>query len=154
VLDALLVAMRIENCAWNEDVIRAILADAPAEVPAWAYGYRGAGQSFSIGSGTAHPEVRADEDSNIVSLDPQDFALSFHHTNGRPYGRNEQLGVRLDAGDWLEFEFDPLPPRLAPRLLDKDDRPLAASFARTPRGLRVTATEPGVAARLVLFPQP
>ncbi|MBN9346817.1 MAG: cellulase family glycosylhydrolase [Devosia sp.] len=149
-LDALLEAMKIGNCTWNEDVLRAIIADAPAEVPAWAYGYRGAGVSFAVAGGAAHPDVRPDEAAGIVPLEAEGFALSFHHTNGRPYALNEQLGVRLSAGDWLEFEFDRLPEGAAPALLDREGGVIAASFARTPRGLRATAKESGLAARLVL----
>jgi endoglucanase len=148
-LDALLETMRIENCVWNDNVVRAILAEAPAEVPAWSFGYRGTGQSYAVAAGAAHPGLRSEDVASISPL-ADDFAISFHHTNGRPYAPNERLGVQLAAGDWLEFEFDAVPESARPTLVDKDGRELPANIVRTPRGLRVTARADGLAAKLVL----
>ena len=145
-LDALIVAMRIENCTPNEGVLRAILADAPAGIPAWAYGHRGVGQSYSVAGGTAHSALRGDEATNIVPLETA-FTASFHHTDGRPYAATERLGVQLAAGDWLEFEFDTPPANVA--LVDKDGHELPVEVEATARGLRLTARADFVAAELV-----
>ena len=142
--------MQIGNCVWNEGVLQAILADSPAEVPAWAYGYRGAGESYMVAGGTPHASVRPDEATNIVPLHPDGFALSFHHTNGRPYAAYEQLGVRLSGGDWLEFELDALPDAADPMLVDAEGQKQPSHIVRTARGLRVSATHDVLAARLVI----
>lgn len=149
-LDALLEAMKIDNCVSNEGVLRAIMAEAPAEVPAWAYGYRGAGESYAVAGGVAHPGLRGDEATGIAPLNPEGFALSFHHTNGRPYEPNEQLGVALDAGDWLEFEVSS---DATPTLVDRDGTVLPARIERTARGFRVTTQAPMLAAKLVFGPR-
>ena len=148
-LNALLVAMRIENCTWNEDVVRAILGVAPRELPAWAYGYRGAGDSYAIAGGQPYAGLRDDEAGNIAPLDPNGFVLSFHHTDGRPYATTEQLGVAMSPGDWLEFEVDS--DSGSPVLVDAQGSELPAKVVRTPRGVKVTAEQAGLAAKLV-FP--
>lgn len=149
-LAALIEAMRIENCVWNDSVVHAIVADTPPEVPAWAFGYRGPGQSYSIANGVAYPGLRSDESANIVPLD-NDFAISFHHTDGRLYANNELLGVHLAAGDWLEFEFDSLPGQCEPVLLDQDSGIVPAIVSRTAHGIRVTAQRSAIAAKVMLM---
>jgi hypothetical protein len=148
-LDALLEAMKLENCTWNDELVRVLTAEAPREVAAWAYGYRGAEESFAVARGAPLAGMREDEAAGIVPLAAEP-ALSFHHTNGRTYAPSEQLGVRLSAGDWLEYEIEQLPDNVVPQLVDQHDRPLPARFERTARGLRVTAEADLLAVRLVL----
>jgi endoglucanase len=149
-LDALIEAMRIENCVRNDDVVHAILAESLRRIPAWAYGYRGTNESYAVANGVAHPGVRGDEAANVSPLVSDGFTLNFHHTDGRAYAANERLGVKLGKGDWLEYELSvkPLPSHVV--MVDADGRNLPVTIAVTGRGLRVTATEDVLAAALLI----
>ena len=102
-----------------------------------------------MAGGVAPPGVRSDEATGIAPLYPDGFALSFHHTNGRSYEPNEQLGVALKNGDWLEYEVV-LSGNIQPELVDGHGRVLPATIVRTARGLRVAADSPVLAAKLRL----
>lgn len=149
-LDALIEAMKIENCVWNEGTLSSLLADSPGEIPAWAFGYRGTGESYSVAKGAPHSGLRPDDAANITPLTAEGFTPSFHHTAGQPYAPHEQFGVTLAAGDWLEFEV--LSDAGHPTLVDKNGAPLPVHIDRTPRGLKVTAKAGILAAMLQLKP--
>jgi endoglucanase len=146
--------MRIENCRFQPDIVAALLGDRPAVVPAWGFGFRGAGDSHGI----ADPELRrplpgireADgvpvrfAEHGVVNLNP------FEQTDGREYRADEELVVDLMPGDWLEFELETgNGPRNARALgTAGDDIPVRIDPSQ--RGLRVTATAPTTLARIVM----
>lgn len=107
IFDDLLVNMRIENCTWQPDVVAAITGVTPRVVPAWGFGFRGAGESFSVAVGEPLVGIRADEAAGIRFAHEGDHPVNpFEQTDGRSYAPAEQLVVDLQPGDWLEFEGD------------------------------------------------
>ena len=138
--DALLEAMRLDRCHWNEGVLRAILAHRPAEIPAWGFGYRGQGSSFQVTEGAPFPTLRANEAAGVGPV-ADDFVVNFHHTDGRPYADNERIGVTLNKGDWLEYEIDGLVRAEEVSVHGPKNRAASIKIQATNRGVRVEAVE-------------
>lgn len=153
VLKELLESVRIENCVWQPDVIAAVTATSPAVIPAWGFGFRGEGESY-----------RTREARPLEGIRPQDAvtllfahaggnpANPFEQSDGRDYRAEELLVAVLAEGDWLEYELDPATDAEAAVAEGSDGRPAPVELTRTPRGLRVTATEPTALSRIVLRP--
>jgi hypothetical protein len=137
VFDEFLTAMRIENCRWQPEVVAALLAEHPKVIPAWGFGYRGFGESYSSRTATTIPGIREDDSVTLRWAWPDDNpANPFEQTDGRPYHSNEQLVVELEVGDWLEFE---LSGATSARVYDAAGVDAPVSVDVTSRGLRVTA---------------
>lgn len=130
-LDALIGAMRLDNCVWHEDIVRAITAVRPSVIPAWGYGFRGNGVSYHSNARNSLPGLR--EADHVAFVAPG--ALSFRQTDGRDYRDDERIAVRLEPGDWLEFEVTGV---TSPTEVGAD----GCTVALTERGFRVTATAP------------
>lgn len=135
----LLVAIRIENIDERPEVIAAALGTRPIVIPAWGYGYRGAGQSYSVRAGRPLPGVRADEAVSITWRNPgENPANPFEQSDGRAYRPAEELVVHLEPGDWLEYELAPGPHSL--QAIDATGASAPVDITTSDRGLRVTAT--------------
>ncbi len=147
VFDDLLVAMRIENCRWRPDVVGALLGEKPAVVPAWGFGYRGAGESYSSRVANTIGSIR---ENDAVALhwarEGENPANPFEQTDGRAYRPNEELVVRLDEGDWLEFELTGATSAMVTDVLGVE---APVRVEPTGRGLRVTATSTAAVHRIV-----
>jgi endoglucanase len=143
IFDDLLAGMRIENCAWQPDVVAAITGVAPSVVPAWGFGFRGAGESFSVAGGRPLPGIRADEPAGIRFANPGDNPENpFEQSDGRSYRADERLVVDLGAGDWLEFEGE-FPGDLDVTAVLGFEGPVAGTrVERSARGVRVVAERP------------
>jgi hypothetical protein len=138
VFDDLLVAIRIENCRWQPDVVAALLASRPAVIPAWGYGYRGAGESYSIAASGGVAGIREDDTVPLRWARAGDNpANPFEQSDGRAYRVSEELVVDLSAGDWLEYEITGV--REA-RVTDGEGRDAAVRVEPSARGIRVVAT--------------
>jgi len=140
-------SIRIENCRWQPDVIAALLAHSPAVVPAWGFGFRGAGESYHAAHGLPLRGIRPDD---AVSIDWSRPGVNpdnpFEQTDGRNYKPGEELVVRLGEGDWLEFELVAV---AGAHVLDATGADAAVDVTRTQRGLRVTAVAPTTISRLL-----
>jgi hypothetical protein len=106
VLDELLANVRVEASTWQPHVLAGVLGREPLVVPAWGYGYRGAGASYAVSRPTSGVATRTDEGAGVVwtgaGAPPEN---PFAHDAGDPSRPDRQLGVRLAPGDWLEFEM-------------------------------------------------
>jgi endoglucanase len=143
----LLVAMRIERCHWQPQIVAALLGSAPIVIPAWGFGFRGAGSSFSVSGGAPLPGIREEDAASIEwAITGENPTNPFEQTNGRDYRTDEQLVVRLRAGDWLEFECEAVRDY---RALDADGHDAPVTIALTDRGIRVTANADTRLSRLV-----
>lgn len=146
IFDQLLEGMRIENCVWRPEVVAAITGVRPRVIPAWGFGFRGAGESFAVAGGTHLDGIRADEAAGIRFAAPGGNPENpFEQSDGRAYRAAEELEVALDAGDWLEFEGEGLDPA-ALRVVADD--PGAFRVVPADRGVRVVAVAPAALARL------
>jgi len=149
-LDALVQAVKLENCVWQEEVVRAITAQRPRVIPAWGFGSRGRGKSYETGATTPGQGFRAP--------DEVDFRMpttpNFHHTDGREYRADERIQVCINAGDWLEYEVDGLTPDSTIAILNKQWATAPVRIDPTLRGFRVVALEPAELDRLLISPGP
>ncbi|MCU1525296.1 MAG: glycoside hydrolase family 5 [Microbacteriaceae bacterium] len=140
VFDELLVAMRIENCKWQPDVVAALLADRPVVIPAWGFGHRGSGESYSSAPGRAMRGIRDDDDVAISWARPGDNPDNpFEQSDGRPYRPAEELIVEMAAHDWLEFELAPGFDSGSTRVLDARGQVADVIVQPSSRGIRVIA---------------
>ena len=147
VFDDLLTAIRIENAVARPGVTAAALGTRPAVIPAWGYGYRGAGQSYSVRAGRPLPGVRANEPASIAWRNPgENPANPFEQSDGRAYRPAEELVVHLEPGDWLEYELTPGGEHL--QAIDATGEDAPVEITESERGLRVTATAPTALLRL------
>ena len=131
-------AMKIENCTWQQDVVAALLAEHPASIPAWGFGYRGADSSYSVSRPRPLPGIRfADAVTLRWRVGGEHPDNPFEQSDGRPYRPEEELVAVLDEGDWLEFE---LTGAADARVLDADGEEAPVVVQVSDRGLRVIAT--------------
>ncbi|MCU1557634.1 MAG: glycoside hydrolase family 5 [Microbacteriaceae bacterium] len=146
----LLVAMRIENCRWQGDVLAALFADNPLVIPAWGFGYRGAGESYSAAGGRPFSGIRDDDAVTLRWTRPGDNPENpFEQSDGRPYRLAEELVVELATDDWLEFELAVGFDTAVITALDATGNHAAVSVEPSSRGFRVVATAPTSLSRIL-----
>ena len=146
VFDDLLEAIRIENCRWQPEIVSALLASAPSVIPAWGYGYRGAGQSHSVATRGGIAGIRAGDSVPLRWARAGDNPPNpFEQSDGRAYRTAEELVVDLAPGDWLEFELTGADDA---RVTDETGADAAVRVEPSARGIRVTATAPTTVSRI------
>jgi endoglucanase len=143
----LLRAMRIEQCHWQPQIVAALLGNAPVVIPAWGFGFRGAGNSYSVNNGMALAGIREEDAAAIEwTVAGENPANPFEQTNGRDYREDEQLVVHLAPGDWLEFEVEALRDY---RVVDEAGFDAPVTLQPSERGIRVTANAETRISRIV-----
>lgn len=143
----LIEAMRIDNCRWQPEVVAALLAEHPTVVPAWGFGYRGAGESHSSRATAILPGIREDDAVQLRWASEGGNPVNpFEQTDGRAYRQEEQLVVELNGGDWVEYELEGAE---SARVLDDAGVEAPVEVTRTHRGLRVFATQATVISRIL-----
>jgi endoglucanase len=147
VFGELLVALRIENCVWQPEVVAALLAEAPTMLPAWGFGYRGAGESYSSRRGNSLAGIRTSDAVDLQWAREGDNPPNpFEQSDGRAYLPTEELVVALEQGDWLEFELVGMDDA---QVLDASGGNAAVRVERSERGLRVVAESATTVARII-----
>jgi len=123
---ALLDAMVIDRCAYQADVVNALLRRPPLRVPATGFTFHGPGVSYQTTKATPMPGFRGDEQVTIAGT--PDFAM---------LPRQPDLYVVLQTGEWLAYEYAGGQPIEA---IPSADKPVAVTIG--PDTVRVTAVEP------------
>ncbi len=148
VLDELLDHVRLESATWRPDVLAATTGERPPVIPGWGYGFRGAGTSYAVARPVPFALARADDASALTWTGAGDAPENpFTHEAGQVDRPDRLLGVRLESGDWLEFEVTGVPDvsAYAPVLAGGGEVVLEAS----PRGLRALARTDATLLRIV-----
>ena len=147
IFDDLLEAMTLQNCRIRPDVVAALAAETPRVVPAWGFGYRGCGESFSS-TLSCHPGgIRDDDEVQLRFATPGENPLNpFEQSDGRDYRAAEELVVQLETGDWLEFELSGVN---SARVIDGDGMDAPVRVERVERGIRVVAEAPTALSRIL-----
>ena len=139
IFDELLENMKLENCVWQPEVVAAITATAPTQIPAWGFGFRGSGQSYSTSGARSLSGIREADEVALRFADPTSaLANPFEQTDGRDYSDSERLVIDLAAGDWLEYELDA---QIDLARVSVDDAMRPVQLTTTERGFRLTALE-------------
>lgn len=154
VLDELLGAIAIDRCILRPEVVAAVTGDRPAVIPAWAYGFDGAGGSFG---GVADPAVApavanlrvGDRVALRFAIDGPHPDNPFEHRAGGPFRADERIVVDLAPGDWLVFDAGDETDAADYTPLGPDGQPVPATIERVARGIRVTADAPMTLAWIV-----
>ncbi|SJN43844.1 endoglucanase [Microbacterium esteraromaticum] len=150
VLDDLVDAIAIDRCERRDDVLTAVLADRPAVIPAWGYGFRGAGESYEASGSSSVPGLRA---ADAVALrfahDGEHPANPFEFRPGTPFAPDELIVADLEPGEWLEFEVSDETVAADYTAIGPAGNAVPALVDRTARGLRVMAVAPLALAGLV-----
>jgi len=150
VFDDLLAAVRIENCEARVDVVAALLAERPAVLPSWGFGYRGVGESYRTRVDPLIPGIRDGDGVAIAWRQPGDNpANPFEQSDGRPYHPAEELVVELEADDWVEYEVATVIDTETTRVLDRAGRDAPVRIHVSDRGLRVVATARTAISRII-----
>ena len=147
IFDEFLVNADIRNCDWQPGLVAALLGERPTVIPAWGFGTRGQGASYSSSEASSIPGIRSSDDIALSwaagGAHPEN---PFQQTDGRPYSSDEELVVRLQAGDWLEFEATDVDVTSV-RVVGAEN---ATRVESSPRGIRVVATASTAFSRLVM----
>ena len=143
----LLDNMAIGSCTWNADIVAALHGEHPAVVPAWGFGARGRGESYSSAATATIEGIRASDAVHLAWAGAGEHPDNpFQQTDGRPYSADEELVVRLEPGDWLEFEMTGVEPE-AVRVVGAED---ATVVERSARGIRIRAVADATISILVM----
>ena len=146
IFDDLLAAMAIDACDWRGDVVSALTSANPSVIPAWGFGTRGAGESYSSAAASTIEGIRDADRVSLAWATPGDNPPNpFEQSDGRRYRPEEELVVHLESGDWLEFELDEADVH-GVRVPGAEG---ATIVERSARGIRVIATAPATVSRLV-----
>lgn len=96
----------IENCTYHPEVVHSLFRRAPVRIPAMFYGYQGAGVGYQIGTrAERNVGFRVNDGTDIRFVDSDRKIADFQHNGGRPWKQEQRLCVKLEAGDWLAYEF-------------------------------------------------
>ena len=135
-------------------MVAAVTGDRPAVIPAWAYGFDGAGGSFgaspiprsiarSIPVAPAVANLRAgDRVALRFATDGPHPDNPFEHRAGGPFRADERIVVDLAPGEWLVFDVGDETDAAEYTPLGPDREPVPATIERVARGIRVTAEAP------------
>jgi endoglucanase len=143
--------MKLANCVWQPEIVQAITAVEPLEIPAWGFGFRGAGESYEVASALPLEQMRDTDAVTIryATTEPRGNHW-FEQTDGRDYTESERMVVDLAAGDWLEFELDG---SVDAARVSVDDGTAPVAVTATTRGFRVTASDRATIARIRIAQQ-
>jgi len=145
IFDELLANMSAAAARWNPDIVAALLGEHPVVIPAWGFGVRGEGESYSSATASTVDGIRSTDAVHIAWASAGEHPDNpFEQTDGRPYASEEELVVRLLPGDWLEFEvIDVDPASVRVHGAERSTR-----VERTERGIRLVATAASTISRL------
>lgn len=96
-------AVELDRCTYHADVVNALFRRAPVSLPATAFGFGGAGVSYSGGVTHRAPIGFRDDDGVAIDLGVAGRLPEFDHTDGRP---DDDLIVRLDEDQWVAYSVD------------------------------------------------
>ncbi|MGH8889678.1 MAG: glycoside hydrolase family 5 protein [Acidothermaceae bacterium] len=107
ILTELLDRIDISRCTYRQDVVNAVMRRAPLRIPAWGFGFGGAGVSYHTSNAAPLPGFRSDDEVTLECANGDDpDAPSFHHNNGALRGDDEHIVVRLLPGDWITYDVE------------------------------------------------
>ncbi|RJE88790.1 glycoside hydrolase family 5 protein [Paenibacillus sp. 1011MAR3C5] len=104
--------MKLANCDYLPEVVRALLRRAPVRIPAVFYGYKGEGVSYELASGSARAlddafstDFRAGDRTKIRFVDSGRTVATFAHGGGEEWEPDHWLCLELAEGDWFSYAF-------------------------------------------------
>jgi hypothetical protein len=106
ILEELVEAVAFSRCTYRPEVISAILRRAPLTIPAFGFGFRGAGESYETSGASPMPGFRSDDLVTIRHVQGlEDGEVEWNRTDGIARAADDALLVSLGPGDWVAYEF-------------------------------------------------
>ena len=137
----LLHNFKVENCAWNQEVVAALLAENPLVIPAWGFGFYGEGESYQAHQAHTLNGVREEDSVTLEYREGNVGGYNFEQTDGRNYLASEEIIVKLEKGDWLEFVVDSAMELNKYRVETAEGTASNISVMESKRGFKITANE-------------
>ncbi len=105
-LDELVDAMVLARCTYRPEVMSAVLRRAPLRIPAFGFGFRGAGESYKTRAAVPLPGFRSDDLVTIRRANGVEYGeLDWNRTDGIARAAADELLVSLRAGDWVAYDI-------------------------------------------------
>lgn len=105
-LTELLDAMPLARCAYRSEIVSALLRRPPLRIPAFGFGFRGAGESYKSSAAAPMDAFRSDDLVTIRrSNGKEDGVLDWNRTDSLVRAAGNELLVSVGAGDWVAYEF-------------------------------------------------
>ncbi|RKP49994.1 glycoside hydrolase family 5 protein [Cohnella endophytica] len=99
--------LALERCDYYPEVANALLFKPGIRIPAIFYGYRGEGLSFGIGKHAEKKIGFRDGDGTDIRFKTGVLEQpNYQHGRGEAWTPDQWMYVRLDEGDWLEYEVN------------------------------------------------
>ena len=141
-LHELLVNMKVVNCVHRKELVDSLMAESPSVIPAWGFGFRGSGESYSVKNPAPLSEMRSDDGVTLeYRFEYPRVGHDFEQNDGRDYADREEIAVLLDAGDWLEYEVSQGTDIWRYEIQVAQGDPSSLTLERTSRGFKVKAAE-------------
>lgn len=137
----LLHNFKVKNCTWNQEVVAALLAENPLVIPAWGFGFYGEGESYQAHRTHTLNGVREEDSVTLEYREGNIGGYNFEQTDGRNYLAAEEIIVKLEKGDWLEFDVDSTIELSKYRVETADGAASNISVMESKRGFKITAHE-------------
>ena len=103
----LLDSMPLARCTYRPEVMSAIFRRPPLKIPAGAFGFRGAGESYETSGGHPLPAFRSDD---LVTLrragGVSSGELNWGHNHSVARATADELLVNLGVGDWVAYDVE------------------------------------------------
>jgi endoglucanase len=105
-LDELLDAVALSRCTYRPEVISAVLRRPPLRIPAFGFGFRGAGESYKTRAAVPLPGFRTDDLVTIRRANGVEYGdLDWNRTDGIARAAADELLVSLRSGDWVAYDI-------------------------------------------------
>ena len=105
VLDDLLERVRLDNCVYRAEIVRALFHRVPLRLAPVAFGFLGAGISYETGQAEPMDGLRSDDRVTIRRADGGAGSIAFDHSDTSDPD-DDGLEVVLEPGDWLEYSVE------------------------------------------------
>jgi len=109
ILSEYLENIEFSNCLYRQEVVSSLFRRPPVRIPAVFYSNLTEGTGFKINrfrEGTTG--FRRQDGTDIRFLQGDRGGASFEHGQGQAWQDDEWLGVTLEAGEWLVYDFSVL----------------------------------------------
>jgi endoglucanase len=105
-MNELVDAMALANCTYRPDVMSSVLRRPPLRIPAFGFGFRGAGESYKTRAAVPLPGFRTDDLVTIRRANGIEYGdLDWNRTDGVARAAADELLVSLHSGDWVAYDI-------------------------------------------------
>jgi hypothetical protein len=98
--------MAFSRCTYRPEVLAAVFRRPALRIPAFGFGFRGAGESYETTAADPLPGFRHDDQVTIRRAEQANGReLDWNRTDGLLRAAADELLVSLRAGDWVAYDI-------------------------------------------------